>query len=188
MKLILASASPRRSEILRAAGFHFDTVAADVDENLGESRPGRLVTELSIKKAYAVAKRYPDAAVIGADTIVNVSGEILGKPRDEEDAARMLKQLSGRIHTVYTGVAIAADGGAESFLCRTRVEFYPFDEELIRRYIATGEPMDKAGAYGIQGRGALLIRSISGDYYNVMGLPVAELSRRLAAGWGIRPF
>lgn len=188
MKLILASSSPRRQEILRGAGFDFETVSADINEEIGEARPGRLVTELSLHKAFAVSKQNPDAVVIGADTVVNVGGQVLGKPQDEADAARMLGLLSGRIHTVYSGVAIVANGGAESFVSRTRVEFYPLDDEITRRYIATGEPMDKAGAYGIQGRGALLIRSISGDYYNVMGLPIAELCRRLASSYGIRPF
>ncbi|HEX3026603.1 MAG TPA: Maf family protein [Clostridia bacterium] len=187
MKLILASSSPRREEILRNAGYEFEVIPSRVDENLPEPLPPEeTVTRLAVLKAGEIFSQYPDAVVLGADTVVSVGGKILGKPKDEQDAAGMLEKLSGRTHEVFSGVALMADGRRESFAEKSQVCFYPLGQELIKRYTATGEPLDKAGAYGIQGFGSLLVREITGDYYNVMGLPVARLGRALE-NFGITP-
>lgn len=178
--LILASASPRRQELLSLITKDFEIIAADVDESLAENVPPAEVVEmLALKKAKAVAALRPEAVIIGADTVVAIDGEILGKPVDEDDAKRMLKRLSGRTHLVLTGICIISRDFCEVFSQSTEVEFLKLDEREIKDYIASGEPMDKAGAYGIQGGAALFVAGIRGDYYNVMGLPVAELNRRL---------
>ena len=179
MSLVLASASPRRREILQTTGFDFTVRVSDTDETIASGTPPQEAVQLLAKqKAAAVAADCPDDIVIGADTVVTLDGEILGKPHDTADAARMLRQLSGRTHDVYTGVCIAQAGGTETFYACTRVTFYPLTEKEIADYIATGEPMDKAGAYGIQGRGCTLVEKIDGDYFNVVGLPVAGLCRK----------
>ena len=185
MKLILASASPRRREILSNAGYSYLVRPADLAEFLDPALPvGAAVESLARQKADCVANTaQPGEAVLAADTIVARDGAVLGKPKDEAEAFAMLRSLSGRSHTVYTGVCIAlpgADGAREAFSCATIVRFYPLSDEEIRRYIATGEPMDKAGAYGIQGYGCLLVEGIEGDYFNVMGLPIAQTARRLS--------
>ena len=182
--IVLASNSPRRREILTQGGYEFTVDAADVDENLGIIDPAELVEALSFKKAMAVADKYPDKTVIGADTVVAIDGDILGKPIDESDAQNMLRELSGRTHQVVTGVTVVlptVDGGRghETFHEITDVTFYELSDDEIDTYVSTGEPLDKAGAYGIQGRGALLVERISGDYLNVVGLPLARLSRIL---------
>lgn len=142
--------------------------------------PEQAVLALSRQKAEEVSTKFPDEIVIGADTVVSIDGEILGKPRDEQDATGMLKRLSGRVHSVFTGVCVIfPDGRTENFAEKTDVEFYPLSEREIADYIATGDPMDKAGAYGIQERGAKNVKGIVGDFYNVMGLPVARLARVL---------
>lgn len=179
-KVILASASPRRRELLLQAGFSFEVIESKADENVDIREPEALVEELAKRKAQAVADLlYKDALVIGADTVVALEGEILGKPKNEADAFRMLKQLQGRTHQVYTGVALIRrekDGQQViSFAERTDVTMYPMSEEEIYAYIATKEPMDKAGAYGIQGRAAVYVKEISGDYNNVVGLPIGRL-------------
>jgi len=180
MNMILASASPRRRELLAAAGYTFTIHAPDIDETIAPgTRPVDAARELACQKAEAVAALYPAACVIAADTIVVIDGEILGKPVDEADAARMLRQLSGREHTVITGVCIQKDTRQSAFAEQTQVQFYPLSDDEIARYVATGEPMDKAGAYGIQGRGAVLVQGIVGDFYNVMGLPIARVVRAL---------
>lgn len=180
MSLILASASPRRREILQTAGLHFTVRVSDAEEVIAPGTPPQdAVQQLAAQKAAAAAKDCPGDTVIGADTVVTLDGGILGKPRDKEDAARMLRQLSGKTHEVYTGVCILHAGNTQTFYECTRVTFYPLTEEEIQAYVATGEPMDKAGAYGIQGRGCTLVQSIEGDYFNVVGLPVAALVRRL---------
>lgn len=182
MKIILASASPRRQELLKYIVPEFEIIPADVDETLPEGTvPEKAAEFLAVKKAKHIAEQYPDCVVIGSDTIVIIDGIILGKPADKSDAERMLKLLSGRTHKVITGVCIAYGEKTDSFSCETKVTFYPLTEEEIRDYIATGEPMDKAGAYGIQGYGSVLTEGIEGDFFNVMGLPVAMLKRRLAA-------
>ena len=181
MNVILASASPRRKELLGYIVPRFEIIPADVDETLPDEIPAEKSAEfLAVKKAEHISARYPESIVIGSDTVVIVDGEILGKPADETDAYRMLKKLSGKIHTVVTGVCISQGKKKKSFSEATRVEFYPLSEEEIRDYIATGDPMDKAGAYGIQGEGCVLIKGIEGDFFTVMGLPAARLKRELA--------
>lgn len=182
MELILASASPRRREILERMGIReFTVISPDVDETLAEGlSPAGQVERLSRRKADAVAAQArPGALVLAADTIVVLEGRLLGKPADREQAFQMLSALSGACHQVYTGVTIRQD---ERVLTRhevTQVEFRPLEAEEVELYIATGECMDKAGAYGIQGFGALLVRGIRGDYYNAMGLPVACTAQML---------
>lgn len=181
MNVILASASPRRKELLGYIVPRFEIIPADVDETLPEEIPAEKSAEfLAVKKAVHISAQYPESIVIGSDTVVIVDGEILGKPADEADAYRMLKKLSGKVHTVVTGVCISQGEKKKSFSEATRVEFYPLSEEEIRNYIATGDPMDKAGAYGIQGEGCVLIKGIEGDFFTVMGLPAARLKRELA--------
>ncbi|MDY3919640.1 MAG: Maf family protein [Candidatus Limivivens sp.] len=183
-KIILASASPRRRELLAQAGIPFEVITSQAEEVITREAPGEVVMELAEKKAEAVADRiYTDAIVIGSDTVVAIDGRILGKPVDEEDAARMLRMLSGREHQVYTGVALLiGEGGSwqkKVFYEETQVEMFPMTEGEICRYIATGEPLDKAGAYGIQGRAAVFVKSIRGDYNTVVGLPVSRLYQEL---------
>ena len=183
MNIILASQSPRRKELLERMGIRdFETISPNVDESVFHGLPPEeLVRRLSAEKAAAVAGRAgEDAIVIAADTVVALEGAVLGKPADELDAFKMLSALSGVRHQVYTGVTVCRGGEKQTAHEVTDVTFRELSEEEIEHYIATGEPMDKAGAYGIQGYGALLIQGISGDYYNVMGLPVCRLSGMLA--------
>ena len=185
--MILASQSPRRIELMREAGFDVAVIPADIDETaLPDEAPFALVERLARAKGAAVAASHgtPGEIVVAADTIVALDGEILGKPHDETDAHRMLRELSGRTHQVATGVCIAHVGedpaNARSFVDVTDVTFYELTDAEIDAYVASGEPMDKAGAYGIQGaRGRMLVRSIDGDFYNVVGLPIARLARTL---------
>ena len=178
--IILASASPRRSWLMTLAGFRFDVICADIDEIVPEKAlPQEVVMSLALQKAQAVAKDHRKSAVVGSDTVVALDGKILGKPRSEKEAAEMLRSLSGRIHKVFTGVAIVCGEKVTSFFEETEVEFYPLTDQEILDYVATGEPMDKAGAYGIQGRGAVLVKRINGDYFNVMGLPISKVYREL---------
>ena len=176
--LILASRSPRRCELLTRMGISFETDAADVDESSALPAPDT-VCLLSRRKAAAVASRHPGRFILGADTLVAVDGQSLGKPADEADAARMLKALSGRDHRVFTGVTVARGGRVLSDYEETAVHFRPLTEREIAAYIATGEPMDKAGAYGIQGCASLFVRGIEGDYFNVVGLPLCRLGEML---------
>ncbi len=175
-KLILASKSPRRAEILRAVGWEFEAIAADIDETRHESEDAvSYVKRLARTKAETVARKTSAPLVLGADTVVVVDQEILGQPRDDEDARRMLRLLSGRWHEVLTGVALVRAGTPSKVLidfATTRVRFAPLSEDEINWYVSTGEPRGKAGAYGIQGRAALFIEEIQGDYFNVVGLPV----------------
>ena len=175
-KLLLASASPRRAEILRAVGWPFEALATHIDETLlaHESAPAA-VERLALEKAEAAAAERPGALVLGADTTVVVGPEILGKPDGEEDARRMLRMLSGGWHDVLTGVALVRAGREETRAVahqRTRVRFGEMSEAEVQWYVRSGEPMDKAGAYAVQGRGALFIEEIVGDYWNVVGLPI----------------
>ena len=181
MKWILASASPRRRELLTQVGLEFEVMVSDADENIEESlSPDELVKRLSLIKAAAVKEELSakgadgDSAVIGADTVVFHNGEILGKPKDEEDAFRMLKSLSGDTHSVYTGVTILLGDETSTFANETKVVFDTISDEEIKRYIASKEPMDKAGAYGIQGLGGAFVTSIEGEYANVVGFPIGE--------------
>ena len=177
-KVILASSSPRRKELLSAMGVSYACVSPDVDESFS-GPPWDAVVEIARRKARAVAANAPEAIVIGADTVVVRDGEILGKPHDEKEAVRMLKSLSGRIHQVMTGVCVLSSERKECFCDVSEVEFYPLQEDQIRRYVATGEPMDKAGAYGIQGEGFFLVKRINGDFYSIMGFPAARTARVL---------
>ena len=177
-RVILASQSPRRRDLLARIGIPHEVRPANIDESRldGES-PRALAVRLAREKARAIEAR--DAVTIGSDTIVVVDGDILGKPEDERDAARMLHRLAGRAHTVITGVAAEWRGRLVSDAVEVAVTFRPLDDRDIAAYVATGEPMDKAGAYGIQGYGATLVERIDGDYFAVMGLPVQRLVRLL---------
>lgn len=184
--ILLASGSPRRKELLAQAGFDFAVEVSNADEDVAEVSPVRLVKELALRKAQAVADQHTDSClIVGADTIVVHDGQVLGKPADAEDAKRMLRTLSGDIHQVYTGVALLRLKEGEvtekrSFSECTDVEMTEMSETEIETYVASGEPMDKAGAYGIQGKAAVFIRGIKGDYYNVVGLPVSRVYREIA--------
>lgn len=180
MELILASASPRRRELLTTAGFEYTVEAADINESVFETDdPLNDVEQLAKAKATAIAVLHPSCVVLGADTVVVLDGKALGKPADKDDAAKMLRSLSGRIHHVYTGVCAVCNSKATSFVSKTEVEFYELTDEEIEAYIATNEPMDKAGSYGIQGIGCTLVKRINGDYFTVVGLPVAQTARLL---------
>ncbi len=179
-RIILASQSPRRRELMTKCNLPFDCVAADVDEHFDLSDGlEKAIINVACKKAEAVFNKYPDSIVIGADTIVTINNKILGKPRDERDAFEMLQLLSGKTHRVLTGVCILSNDKQECFCETSCVEFYPLTEAQVTDYIATGEPMDKAGAYGIQGQGALIVKGIIGDFYSIMGFPVARVYRSL---------
>lgn len=179
-EIILASGSPRRKELMDRAGLDFIIRTADVDETIPEGTPPHeAVMALALKKAEAVARDHQDKLVIGADTVVSIDGRILGKPSDKEDAHRMLSLLSGRVHRVFTGIALIKNGRVKSFFEETSVHFYELSDDEIRAYIATGEPMDKAGAYGIQGRGCTLVQRIEGDFFNVVGFPIAKVYREM---------
>lgn len=179
--MILASQSPRRKELLGIITDDFRVIPAVGEETLPDgTAPSDAVVLLSRNKAREISGGCKNETVIAADTVVSIDGKILGKPRDKAEAFDMLKTLSGRVHNVYTGVCVIfPDGSEECFAEVTSVEFYPLSDEEINDYVSTGEPMDKAGAYGIQGLGALLVKRIFGDYFNVMGLPVSRLNRLL---------
>lgn len=181
MNVILASGSPRRRELMGYVVPEFEVLPADIDETLPENIPAEKSAEyLAVKKAAHIAGLRPESLVIGSDTVVIIDGEVLGKPADEADAERMLRLLSGKAHEVITGVCIIYGDKKKSFSEKTRVKFYPLTDEEIRGYIASGDPMDKAGAYGIQGCGCVFIEGVEGDFFNVMGLPAARLRRELA--------
>ena len=174
--LVLASKSPRRQELLKYITDEFIIKTAEVDETLPEGiSPAEAVLYLS--KIKAEPFRNDNDTVIGADTVVAIDNIILGKPKDENDAKDMLKHLSGRVHSVFTGVTIINKSKEKSFFVETKVKFYKLSDEMINSYIKTGEPFDKAGAYGIQGYGCLLVEKIDGDYFNVVGLPVSQLNQ-----------
>lgn len=179
-RIILASASPRRKELLSLLNQPFEIITADIDETMNPDN--NLIDEiesLSFKKALAVFKDHKDAVVIGSDTMVALNNQRLGKPKDKADAFRMLKALQGKTHEVVTAVTIISATQSETFSSISRVEFYPMSDDEINEYINTNEPSDKAGAYAIQGLGAKYIRSIKGDYYSIMGLPIAEVYHRI---------
>ncbi len=180
-RFILASASPRRRELLENIGLKFDIIVSSQNEDdINKDLPPELYcNELALKKASMVAYQIKDkhAVIIAADTIVFADGEILGKPKDDKDAYKMLKLLSSKEHKVYTGICVLrmSDGFSVTRSVSTIVKFKELTDDIIYDYIKTGEPLDKAGAYGIQGKGAVLIKKIDGDYFNVVGLPVSEL-------------
>lgn len=187
-KIILASASPRRRELLDRTGMEFEVQISRAEENIQAESPKELVMELSERKAMDVFGNLPgeekeNSLVIGADTVVSLEGTIMGKPEDEEDAVRMLTSLQGRTHQVFTGVTVVyLQQGIpvkHTFFEKTDVTMYPMTFKEIRDYVDTGEPMDKAGAYGIQGKCAVYIRGIAGDYSNVVGLPVGRLFQEI---------
>lgn len=183
--LILASASPRRRELLQLMGIAFTVCPVNVDEHI-KGDPQTVVQQLALKKALAASALHPGKTVLGSDTLVSCAGQTLGKPRDEADALRMLRLLSGQLNTVFTGVCVI-DGptGRTDVRCdRAEVHFVSFDDDAARRYIRSGEPMDKAGAYGVQGMGGMFVSSIKGSPSNVIGLPmhlVREMLRDI--GW-----
>lgn len=191
MRVILASASPRRRDLLTMIGITHEVIPADVDETYGAGEVPRAHAErLAREKASVLAARAPDAVIIAADTIVVVDGDVLGKPRDAEEAARMLRRLAGRTHTVFTAVAVARGAQMLSGVEEVGVTFRPLDDATITSYVATREPMDKAGAYGIQGYGAAIVERIDGDYFAVMGLAIGRmlaLLRELGFRYDFRP-
>ena len=190
-RVILASASPRRLDLLRQVGIEPEIEPSHVEEVITSTVPDQVVMELSRQKAEDIAALHTgeDAVVIGADTVVAYDGKILGKPKDEADAVRMIRSFQGKVHQVYTGVTLVFCGKAGerpddrwktiTFAEKTDVFVCPMTEEQIRGYVKTGEPMDKAGAYGIQGRFVVWVKEISGDYNNVVGLPIARLYQEL---------
>jgi septum formation protein len=180
MRLILASASPRRAALLGTAGYVFDVAPADVDESpqAGE-KPEAYVLRVAAEKARAVLGSFRGCAVLAADTTVVVDGDMLGKPTSDEDAARMLARLSGRSHQVMTGAVVAAAGRQSGTVVSTTVRFVPMSPADIAWYVATGEPADKAGAYAVQGLGGRFVESVEGSYSNVVGLPLDEVGRLL---------
>lgn len=192
-RMVLASKSPRRRELLEMLGAQFEVITSDCDENITGLAPHDLVRELALRKAETVYERLnaPDAVVIGSDTIVTPDGvKALGKPRDRGDAVRTLTELSGKWHSVCTGIAVigrAADNTSKkiSETVETKVKFLDLTKEECERYADTGEPLDKAGSYGIQGRGGALVEKIDGDYYSVVGLPVSRLRVILRDEFGI---
>lgn len=187
-RLVLASSSPRRKQLIGLLGLPYDIVVKPVDERVAPGiGPEEAVRELALRKARAafkdISESNKDSTVIGADTVVVLDGHILGKPQDEHDAFHMLCALQGKTHQVYSGVACidAVTGKTAVDHCATAVTLKPLSERQIKRYIQTGEPKDKAGAYGIQGRGAVIVEKIDGDYFNVVGLPLSRLNDMLRA-------
>ena len=183
-QLILASASPRRSQLLTDLGLCFNVVVSGVDEQrISADDPQQLVEKLAVSKASTAALQCPEALVIGADTVVVLDGKVYGKPEDELDAMHKLSVLNGKVHTVYTGVCVAhyASNRIETAVAATLVSMKPLTAQQISSYVSTGEPLDKAGAYAIQGLGATLIDRIEGCYFNVVGLPLSVLSTLLAS-------
>lgn len=175
-QLILASQSPRRRELMALCEIPFTIINPQVDETLNAELPlGDAVADLAYRKAHLVFQKHPDSVVIGADTIVVIDEEVLGKPVEVPVAIEMLRKLSGRVHKVITGVSIIGPGSEEKFFTETDVEFFPLTEDQIKKYVDTKVCLDKAGAYGIQDKGALFIKGIVGDYYTVMGLPIARV-------------
>ena len=182
MRLVLASGSPRRKELLAQAGYDFEVRAADIDESRRENEePAAYVQRLALEKAQAIGVHFPDATIIGADTTVALDNHVLNKPKDRADAERMLRLLSGRTHQVHTGVAVVHGEKSLPHVETTNVVFRALEEEELSTYLASGDPLDKAGAYGIQGYAARWIPRIEGDYFNVVGLPIAALVKLLGA-------
>ena len=184
-KIILASQSPRRAELMRMLNLEFDILPADIDETYlkHEAAPAH-AQRLAREKALVIAEQHPDALVVGSDTVVVIDRIVLGKPSDDDDAVAMLMRLQGRTHRVATGIAVAQGGECIAETEIVRVKFRSFDEHVAREYVATREPMDKAGAYGIQGYGASLVEWVHGDYFAVMGLPVQRMTRMFEQmGW-----
>ncbi|NLY73699.1 MAG: septum formation inhibitor Maf [Firmicutes bacterium] len=182
--IILASASPRRIELLNQLGLDFQVIPGEVSEVIPEksTAPQELVTKLALHKASDIAGKVERGLVIGADTLVVLEGIIFGKPSGPDEAVKMLSMLSGKFHSVYTGIAVVQvpSGRTEAGYSETKVKFRSLSKEEIRSYVATGEPLDKAGAYGIQGKGGVLVERIEGCYFNVVGLPLSKLAEMLS--------
>ena len=189
MKIILASKSPRRREILEGLGLEFDIIVADADETSDIRDPERLVETLAARKGRAVIEKLggdvEDALIIACDTLVYADGEFLGKPRDRADAERMIRKLSGNYHSVVSGIYLFCGGREVTAAAKTKVIFDPITDNEIETYLNTSEPYDKAGAYAIQGKAGVYIKGIEGDYYNVVGLPVNLLKNTLKEKFGI---
>ena len=181
-RLLLASSSPRRRELLSLMGVPFEVATSDAEET-ESGAPDQLVLSNARLKGLAVMREHPDAVVLAADTVVCQNGQVLGKPRDKADAARMLTLLSGAWHEVYTGVFVGGRGHEDARTAVSRVLFDRLTDEEIARYVETGEPMDKAGAYALQGRGGMFVERVEGSYSNVIGLPMS-LTRRMLIGQG----
>lgn len=180
IKFVLASQSPRRAELLKYITPEFEILPSDCDETVPDGVPADEVPQiLAVRKALHVRELRPDALVIGCDTVVIIDGVILGKPHDAQDAKRMLRLLSGRTHTVVSGVCICLGSKTLSFTQNTLVSFYDMSDEEIDSYVQECSPPDKAGAYGIQDRGGLFVKHIDGDFYNIVGLPIARLNREI---------
>lgn len=178
--IILASGSPRRKELLESLDIPFLIDVVETTECIDTNLPlPQAIEQVAYQKAKAVQPKHPDSIILAADTIVCLDGEILGKPHTNENARIMLKKLSGKTHQVITGVAILEKDHVDCFHSVSEVSFYPLRDDEIENYIKTKEPLDKAGAYGIQGKGAIFVAKINGDYYNIVGLPVAEVYRHL---------
>lgn len=178
--LVLASSSPSRKMLLEQAGLSFDVVVSGVDEIVpSDYTPAQTVETLARRKGEAVLPLCPDRPIIAADSVVSIDGLILGKPKDDQAARETLRRLSGRTHEIFTGVCLLAEGKTDVFHMSTQVTFYPLTQEEIAEYVAMGESRGRAGAYGIEGIGVVLVQSIQGDYANIVGLPVAETIRRL---------
>ena len=191
MKVILASASPRRKEILQNTKLNFDIQKSDIEEVILENEsPEDMVVRLAYEKAYDVAQKNKDKLVIGADTIVALDNEVLGKPKDKEEAYQMIKKLSNKTHKVITGISLIniSHGMVVNDYVVSLVTFKDLSEDSIKDYINTNESLDKAGAYGIQGYGALLVKNIQGDYFNIVGLPISRLSDLLKNHFDINLF
>ncbi|AGK55082.1 Maf family protein [Bacillus sp. 1NLA3E] len=187
--LILASSSPRRKELLENLQLIFDISSSETDESfLPGTAPEEIVMDLAARKATDVAEKHRDSIVIGADTIVFANNQVLGKPKDKIEAVKMLKMLSGNTHSVYTGVAIVTADTTVRFYEKTDVTFWDLNDSEIQAYINSGEPFDKAGAYGIQGFGSMLVKRISGDYFTVVGLPVSKTIRELQKAGFVLPY
>ena len=186
MKLILASKSPRRVEILHNIGAEFEIIPANTDESVEDGTPvSDAVMEISKRKALCVLENHKDAFIISADTVVTTDGEIIGKPKDKNHAFRILKSLSGKSHTVLTGFTLCTKDKVYCSYVSTEVDFKELTDDEIYRYIESGEPMDKAGAYGIQEKGSVFVTGIRGDYFNVMGLPVCKITELAKKEFGI---
>lgn len=179
-KIILASKSPRRRELLSMLGIEFDVIPADIDEQIDYNNDlVKEIQKLSFQKANAVFQDHQDNIVIGSDTIVFIDNKVLGKPKSKQEAKEMLHRLSGKTHQVVTGVTIISIEKTDTFASVTDVTFYELTDEEIETYVESVEPLDKAGAYAIQGKGSEFVKSINGDYYTVVGLPIAEVYRHL---------
>lgn len=178
-KIILASGSPRRKEILTNAGIPFEVYVSETEECVYGNTPEEMVKENALRKAKAVSEKFPGRIVLGADTVVVFENHILGKPKDRNDAKRMLTMLSGKTHRVLTGVALTDGIKTAADVEVTEVHFLTLSEEMIESYLATGECDDKAGSYGIQGKGGVFVTGITGDYFNVVGLPLCKVNRML---------